>query len=247
MTDGSPPPHSGRVAWVTGGSSGIGAKTVELLRADGAEVGVIDVQPPSEDIPWVHADISSSGEVTQAAAELRRRIGDADILVNCAGLGAAARITELSDEMWSRDIGVNLTGSFHLLRETMTHMLTAGWGRIVSVTSSTGVRVTEGRASYAAAKAGLIALAKVAALEGASRGVTSNLVAPGVVETPLTIAAFGGAEALRERVTSSDIANPMRAVLEPVDVASAIRFLTLPEARYITGELIFVNGGSVMG
>lgn len=239
-------PHADRVAWVTGGSSGIGAKTVELLLADGAAVGIIDVQAPAVDIPWVSADISNSESVTDAARELRGSVGDADILINCAGIGGVSPITELSDEVWNREIGVNLTGSFHLLRETMEHMIAQGWGRIVSVTSSAGVRVTAGRAAYSASKAGLIALAKVAALEGAAHGVTSNLVAPGVVETPLTIAAFGGVEALRERVTRSDISNPMRTVLEPIDVASAIRFLTQPEARYITGELIYVNGGSVM-
>lgn len=249
IPEGSPiaQPHAGRVAWVTGGSSGIGAKTVELLIADGAEVGVIDLQAPAVDVAWTAADISSATAVADAAATLRSSVGDPDIVVNCAGVGAFARITDMSDEMWARDIGVNLTGSFHLIRETMAHMIATGWGRIVSVTSSTGVRVSEGRASYAASKAGLIALAKVAALEGAPHGVTSNLVAPGVVETPLTLAAFGSAAELRERVTNSDIANPMRSVLEPIDVAVAIRFLTQPEARYITGELVFVNGGAVMG
>jgi NAD(P)-dependent dehydrogenase (short-subunit alcohol dehydrogenase family) len=239
-------PHEGRVAWVTGGSSGIGAKTVELLLADGATVGVLDLQAPTEDLPWVSCDVSDPAAVKRATAKLRRLTGDPDILVNNAGLGGRYPITELPDEIWRRDMGVNLDGPFHMIRETMGHMMAQGWGRIISVTSTTAVRPVHGNASYAASKAGMIALAKTAALEGAPFGVTSNLVAPGVTETPLTVKNFGSSEALREKATNSHIANPMGTVNEPIDIAVAIRFLSLPEARHITGELIYVNGGAVM-
>jgi len=240
-------PHEGRIAWITGGSSGIGARVVELLQADGALVGILDIQPPATETHWVECDISDGDAVRAAAARLRADLGEADILVNDAGVaGGGGPLAEYSDETWHHTLGVNLTGAFYLIRETLGHMKEQGWGRIVSVTSTSGVRVGVGAAAYSASKAGLIALARVAALEGAPHGVTSNIVAPGVVDTPMTRALIGDREALQHAVEAGPISNPMRKVLDPVDIATAIRFFTLPEARHISGELMYVNAASFM-
>lgn len=197
-------------------------------------------------MPWVSCDVGDSDAVAQATATLRAEIGPPDVLVLSAGISVSRPITDLSDEQWHRVMRVNLDGAFYMMRATMEHMIAQRWGRIVSVTSTTAVRAHPKRAVYAASKAGLIALTKVAATEGAPYGVTANIVAPGVTDTPLTRREIGDREALERTVLESPIANPMKVILEPIDIAAAIRFLTLPEARYITGDVLYVNAGGYM-
>lgn len=236
----------GRVAWVTGGSAGIGRAIVSRLRADGVMVGIADAAPPDDDVPWIHAQLGTPDAAVAVAAGLSDLVGPADILVNNAGVVASGEIPDLSDADWDHVLAVNLSAPFHLLREAVPHMRERRWGRIVCISSGAAVRVQRGRAAYAASKAGLIALTKVAALENAAYGVTANVVAPGLVNTDMTRSALGGAEKLAELVRDSPIANPMGEIIEPGDIASAVAFLTSDESKHLTGQVLHVSAGSIM-
>jgi NAD(P)-dependent dehydrogenase (short-subunit alcohol dehydrogenase family) len=143
-------------------------------------------------------------------------------------------------------MAVNLTGAFHVTRAVLGGMIERGYGRIVNVASGTAVRVSPGAAAYAASKAGLIALTKAVALEGAAHSVTANAVAPGLVDTPMTRRLMPTDEALSTAATSSPIANPMGTVLSPDDIAHAIHFLCQTRSGRITGQVLHVNAGALM-
>ena len=125
-------------------------------------------------------------------------------------------------------------------------MVDRKYGRIISISSGTAVRVGPGTGAYAASKAGIIALTKAIAGEVARMGVTANVVAPGVTDTAMTRAQFGGQAQLIEQATNGGIANPMRVVIQPEDIAAAVAFFALPESRYITGQTLHVNAGALM-
>lgn len=235
-----------KTAWVTGGSAGIGRATVDLLRARGAKLGVLDLEQPSDDTPWVRCDLSDAGSVRTAGQELAAQTGLPDILVCCAGIPSFQRIEVQSDDEWQRVLGVNLTGALHCIRLCLPAMLSQRWGRIVTVASGGAVRVREGRAAYATSKAGLIALTKVAAVEGAAAGVTANVVAPGVTDTEFATAVYGDRKKVANAARASSVSNPMGVIMEPIDIAEAIAFFCRPESRYITGQVLHVSGGSVM-
>lgn len=236
----------GRVAWVTGGSRGIGAAVAARLEAAGATVAILDVREPTHDQPWTRCDITDPEAVGLVADALDKSIGPADILVNSAGIVSGAPIGEETIDNWERVIRANLTGAFTMMSRTFPGMAERGFGRIVSLSSGTAIRPLPGRAAYAASKAGVIALTKVAALEGAAHGVTVNAVAPGLTDTPMTREAVGGVKALRDSASTSSMANPMGAVLEADDVARCVAFLCTAEAGRITGQVLHVNAGSLM-
>lgn len=240
-------PLTGKVAWVTGGSSGIGAACVTRLTGLGATVGVLDLHPPTGDVPWQHCDLGDGASVERGAASLAASVGAADILVASAGIASEGHlIADLPTETWERIIDVNLTGTFRLIRLTLPTMTQRRWGRIVTIASGTAVRVYPGSAGYAASKAGLVALTKVAASEGAGHGVTANVVAPGLTDTPLARGADLGHEDLVRMVSSSAIANPMGELIEPEDSADAVAYFCLPAARHVTGQTLHVSAGSIM-
>jgi len=238
---------AGRTAWVTGGAGGIGAAIVRRLSERGAALGVLDVQegeaPPG---PLVHCDVSDAASVAAAADELERAVGPADIVVNCAGVSARSAVVDMTEELWHHVLSVNLTGPFLVTRRVLPGMLARRFGRVVNISSGSAVRVTEGTAAYSASKAGLIAFTKAVATEGAAGGVTANVVAPGIVDTPMTRRAWPTDEEMTAMATTSAIANPMRTILVPDDIAHAVCFLASPGAGHITGQTIHVNGGSFM-
>jgi NAD(P)-dependent dehydrogenase (short-subunit alcohol dehydrogenase family) len=240
------PPLEGKVAWVTGGSSGIGRSVVSILACRGASVGILDVQAPSDGGAWAKCDVSATDSVDEATRTLAERTGYPDVLVSNAGISLSQSIEGHSGEDWNRVLGVNLNGAFYVIRACLPPMLKRRWGRIITVSSGGGVRVLPQRAAYATSKAGLIALTKVAALEGAGRGVTANVVAPGLTDTGMASAVYGGQDGAHRAVGNSMVANPMGVLLQPSDIAEAIAFLASPASRYITGQVLHVNGGSVM-
>ncbi|AKS33727.1 SDR family NAD(P)-dependent oxidoreductase [Mycolicibacterium goodii] len=230
----------GKVAWVTGGSSGIGRATVSLLQRRGAAVGVLDLFEPAADIPWQACDLSDRGSVSAATDNLATMTGPADVLVCSAGINASHPVVDHPDELWQRVLGVNLSGTFHAIRACLPTMLERRWGRIVTLSSGGAVRVLADRAAYAASKAGIIALTKSVAQEGAKHGVTANVIAPGLTDTPMAAAVYGaGAD-------RSTVANPMGVLLDPLDIAHGIDYLCGPEARYVTGQVLHINAGGVM-
>ncbi len=240
---------NGRTAWVTGGASGIGAATVRQLAALGATVAVLDLaEPPagSDAEQAVACDVADSASVARAAAELEAGVGPPDILVNSAGVSTGAPVHELSDEQWARVLGINLTGPFVVSRQVLAGMMERGWGRIVNISAGSGIRPSPGTAAYAASKAGLIGFTKALALDAAPFGVTANVVAPGITDTPMTRGVWGSAERMRDMATNSRIANPMQVILDADDIAAAVVFLASEGAGHLTGQTLHVNGGSLM-
>jgi NAD(P)-dependent dehydrogenase (short-subunit alcohol dehydrogenase family) len=242
-------PLAGQIAVVTGGSSGIGAATVRELTELGARVAVLDLVAV-DDSPaalTVSCDITRGDEVDRCLAQVGRELGDPDILVPCAGATGPYPFVDFPDAEWRRIFAVNVDATFYLCRAVLAGMMARERGRIVLISSGAGVRPSKGTAAYASSKAAVIGLGKLIALEAAESGVTCNIVAPGLVATPMSMGFYGGdMDELRRVATTTIVANAMKVVLEPADIASVIGFLCLPAARYITGQTLHVNGGSLM-
>jgi NAD(P)-dependent dehydrogenase (short-subunit alcohol dehydrogenase family) len=209
-------------------------------------VGILDLHGPNDDVAWAKCDVSSADSVDEATHVLAERLGYPDVLVSNAGISLSQSIEGHTSEDWNRVLGVNLNGAFHVIRVCLPPMLERGWGRIITVSSGGGVRVLPERAAYATSKAGLIALTKVTALEGAKRGVTANAVAPGLTDTGMASAVYGDQDGAHRAAGTSLAGNPMGVLLEPSDIAEAIAFLASPASRYITGQVLHVSAGSVM-
>ncbi len=241
----------GRVALVTGASRGIGRATARALAAHGASV-VASARGDHADA--VAAEIRASGgraearalDVTEPAAieatvaEVLSRHGRLDILVNNAGITRDQLLLRLKRDDWDAVLDTNLTAVAMLTRAALKPMIKQRWGRIISLTSVVGQSGNAGQANYAAAKAGLIGFTKAVALEVASRGITVNAVAPGIIDTDMTrVLSQGAQEVWADRI-------PLRRMGTPEDVAEAVVFLASDEASYITGHVLAVNGGMYM-
>jgi NAD(P)-dependent dehydrogenase (short-subunit alcohol dehydrogenase family) len=243
----------GKTAWVTGASAGIGKAVVHRLTASGALVAGLDLDgrgladlfgDDSERFETI--DIRDPVSVSGAVAALVDRVGPPDILVNSAGISASASMMEHDAAMWADVLATNLTGSFNLARLVFGGMCERGFGRIVNISAGSGFRVGKGHAAYGASKAGVVALTKSLAVEGAPFGVTANAVAPGFVDTAMTRRRFPTDEDMQNAASSSPVANPMGRPLAAEDIAHAVWFLSLPESGAITGQTMHVNNGSLM-
>jgi 3-oxoacyl-[acyl-carrier protein] reductase len=242
---------SGRVALVTGASRGIGWAIATRLAAQGAHV----VAAAREDHagPVVEAiagaggkgdamalDVTEPGDIERAVASILERHGRIDILVNNAGIARDQLLLRLKREDWDSVLATNLTSAYVLTQAVLKPMVRQRGGRIVCISSVVGQAGNPGQANYAASKAGLIGFAKSVAQEVASRGVTVNVVAPGLIETDMT-------RSITERAQDDWKARiPLRRLGTPADVASAVCFLASDEASYITGQVLAVNGGMYM-
>jgi 3-oxoacyl-[acyl-carrier protein] reductase len=243
----------GRVALVTGGSRGIGAACCELLAQAGARLAInyrveraraeqlaSRLAARGAEAFAVAADVAQVAEVEAMIDETIGRYGRIDVLVNNAGIWTGAPIEEISDGEWSETLGVNLTGTFNVIRAAVPHMKQGG-GRIVNVSSTAGQRGEALHAPYAATKGAIISLTKSLASELAPHGILTNCVAPGWVETDMTASALGGAQ--RARILAEiPLARPAR----PVEIAGAVLFLASDLASFVNGEVLNVNGGAVL-
>ncbi len=182
-------------------------------------------------------DVASTAEVDGAVRELVARLGKVDVLVNNAGVSADALIVRISDEQWQRVLDVNLKGVFNCTKAVARPMMRARSGRIINLSSVVGVTGNTGQAAYAAAKAGIIGFTKSTARELASRGITANVVAPGLIETDMTEALDASARDMYRTMI------PLGRLGRGEDVAAAVTFLAGPGASYITGQVIHINGG----
>jgi 3-oxoacyl-[acyl-carrier protein] reductase len=246
---------AGRVALVTGGSRGIGRGICVALARRGATVVVNYAS--REDAAQETAklveeaggkavlsgfDVSDAAAVSSEIKRLGKELGGLDILVNNAGIAINGLLMRYKDEQWARSMAVNLFGAFAVARAASTFLLKAREsGRIINVSSVVGEMGNTGQAAYAATKAGLIGLTKALAREFAARGVCVNAVAPGYIETDMTD------EHLPEEQRAKMLeAIPLGRIGTPAEVADAVAFLAGPEAAYITGQVLRVNGGLLM-
>ncbi len=240
---------SGKNALITGASGGIGGAVAAALHAQGATVGLSGTRTgPLEELAAKLGERAhvlpcnlSDGEAVEALPkDAAKAMGSVDILVNNAGLTRDNLFMRMSDDEWDAVLRVNLTAAFKLSRGVLRGMMKARWGRIVSVTSVVGVTGNAGQGNYAASKAGLTGMSKSLAQEVASRNITVNCVAPGFIETAMT-EVLG--DAVRERTLAAIPAGRMGS---PDEIAAAVVFLASPEASYVTGQTLNVNGGMAM-
>ena len=242
-----------RVAVVTGGGSGMGRAICEHLARRGDEVAVLDIDGEAADAVakeiraeggtacGVRVDISDRAAIDAALDEVRSAFGPIGIMVTSAGIEGFAGFLEIDAAAWDRMIAVNLTGTFHCLQAAVPDMIEAGWGRIVTISSSSAQSGTRRMSHYVASKGGVIALTKALALDLAPHGITVNTIPPGVIDTPMMRRPIeSGAMASMEQVLARA---PLGRAGTPDDIAAACAFLCSDEAGYITGQQINVNGG----
>jgi 3-oxoacyl-[acyl-carrier protein] reductase len=249
----SPARHQGRRALVTGGSRGIGRAVALRLAADGADLVLVD-RTGDPDGPTVHeirelgrdcrhyrCDVSDAKQVQDLAARVTAEIGGISILVNNAGITRDNLFLRLGEEEWDQVLGVNLKGAFHCIKSFSRSMLKERWGRIINMTSVVGIMGNKGQANYAASKAGLIGLTCSIAKELAERQITVNAVAPGFIVSEMT-------SVLPENVQQELLRQiPLGRIGQGEDVAGLVSFLASEDSRYITGQVIRVDGGMLMG
>jgi len=229
---------TGRVALVTGGASGIGAATVELLRIHGAVVIAADLNPGG----GVEAlDVTDEGAVDALVASIVGRHGRLDLAANVAGTpGVYADVVDSTTEVWRSTMAVNLDGVYFCLRAELRAMRVHGSGAVVNVASSAGRMGVPGLAAYSASKHGVIGLTKSAALEVAGDGIRVNAVLPGSVRTPMLRGFVGGDEEVLEKMGRR---SPMGRLGEPDEIAEAIVWLLSDAARFVTGNALAPDGG----
>jgi 2-hydroxycyclohexanecarboxyl-CoA dehydrogenase len=246
----------GRVAVVSGAASGIGLAIGRRLAADGRRVALLDLdgdtaEQAAADLRRSGAsalaapvDVSDRGAVDLAFDRVRDELGPVEILVTSAGLDEFTPFTEITSQQWERMLAVNLTGTFHCLQAAVPDMLAAGWGRIVTISSSSAQGGAARMAHYVASKGGVIGLTKALAVELGPKGITVNTIPPGSIDTPMSNRAQE-----RGSLPDSDVIAkmlPVRRIGTPEDIAAACAFLCSDEAGYITGQQINLNGGRYM-
>lgn len=242
----------GQVAIVTGASQGIGAACAERLVADGAAVALWDV----DDIPgqalaakleakgaraiFVHCNVARKGEVDLAVASTLAAFGRIDALVNNAGIFKAADFLDISEADWDAVLDVNLKGSFLVGQAVAREMARTGGGAIVNMSSVNGVMAIPSIASYNVSKGGVNQLTRVMALALVDKNIRVNAVAPGTIATELAKNAVLGSDEARARIMSR---TPMKRLGEPAEIANVTAFLLSSASSYMTGEIIYVDGG----
>jgi 2-hydroxycyclohexanecarboxyl-CoA dehydrogenase len=242
-----------RVAVVTGGGAGMGFAIAQHLARRGDKVAVLDLradvsEQAAESIRaeggvaiGCGADVSDRAAVAAAYERVRSELGPIEILVTSAGIDEFTPFTDISVEAWQRVIDVNLTGTFHCVQLAIPDMLAAGFGRILTISSSSAQSGAKNMGHYVASKGGVIGLTKALAIEYARDGITVNTIPPAFIDTPMS----------RRAEERGDLANmdaiakrtPMGRAGTPDDIAAAAAFATSDEAGYITGQSINVNGG----
>lgn len=248
----------GRHALVTGGSRGIGAAVAEALAASGARVTVLgrdraalDAVAGRTDGLAVTADVTDAAALDAAMSAAEVRFGPIAILVNNAGAAATAKFTAADDALWDRMIALNLTSVVRATRRVLPGMLERGWGRVITVASTAGLKGYAYVSAYSAAKHAVIGLTRSLALETARSGVTVNAVCPGYTDTDLVRDSVARlvertgrpAEALLAEMVAG---NPQRRLIEPAEVARAVLWLADPASGSMTGQAIAVAGGEIM-
>ena len=241
---------TGKRALVTGASGGIGREIAKALAGAGARVALSGTRLAAleetagmiggEGHKILPCNLSDLDAVDRLVPEAEAALGGLDILVNNAGVTRDNLFMRMKNEEWDEVIAVNLTAPFHLSRAVLRGMMKQRWGRIINISSLTGVAGNPGQGNYAASKAGLIGMGKVLAQEVASRGITVNAIAPGFVSTAMT-------DELNDKQMEAILPKiPLGRLGTGAEVAAAALYLASDEAAYVTGQTINVNGGMLM-
>ena len=240
---------TGKCVLLTGASGGIGAEIARSLHAAGATVAISGTREgpltalASELGTRIHVlpcNLSDPEAVEALPKAASEAMGGLDILVNNAGITRDNLMMRMTDEQWSAVLDVNLTASMRLMRGVLRGMMKARWGRIINVSSVVGAIGNPGQANYVASKAGLVGMSKALAQEVASRGITVNCVAPGFIATPMTDALTDEQKAaINNRIPAGRMGTP-------TEIAAGVLYLASPEAAYVTGAVLHINGGMAM-
>lgn len=240
---------TGKTALVTGASGGIGAEIAKALHAAGATVGLSGTRvEPLEALAKelgarahvLPCNLSNPEEVEGLVKQATEAMGSVDILVNNAGITRDGLAMRMSDADWQSVIDVNLTATFRLCRAAIRGMMKARWGRIVNISSVVGATGNGGQVNYAASKAGMVGMSKSLAAEVASRGITVNCIAPGFITTAMT-------DKLNEEQKARILTQvPAGRMGDAAEIGAAVLYLASPEAGYVTGATLHVNGGMAM-
>ena len=240
---------TGKTALVTGASGGIGGAIAKALHEAGATVGLSGtrVEPLEalaaelgERAHVLPCNLSDAEAVDALPKQAIEAMGSVDILVNNAGITRDQIFMRMSDEEWQSVIDVNLTATMRLCRGVMRPMMKARWGRIINISSIVGATGNPGQVNYAASKAGMVGMTKSIAYEVASRGITANAVAPGFIATAMTD------KLTDEQKDKINAQIPAARMGTPEEIAAAVLYLASPEAGYVTGTTLHVNGGMAM-
>jgi 3-oxoacyl-[acyl-carrier protein] reductase len=241
-----------QIAVVTGAGRGIGRAIALKLAAQGADIAAVDLktdfaQETVEEVrklgrrAWaIAANVSEGASVEAAVEQILKETGRVDILVNNAGITKDGLLMRMSEADWDAVLDINLKGAFLFTRELSRSLLKQRSGRIVNIASVIGLIGNAGQCNYAASKAGVIGLTKSCAREFASRGVTANAIAPGFIQTAMTDKL---SQEQKDAITKQI---PLASLGQPEDVAEAVLFFASPAARYVTGQVLAVDGGMVM-
>ena len=240
---------TGKCALVTGASGGIGGAIARALHGAGATVGLSGtrVEPLQalaaelgERAHVLPCNLSDPEAVAALPKQAAKAMGSVDILVNNAGITRDNLFMRMSDDEWQSVLDVNLTATFRLCKGVLRGMMKSRWGRIVNISSVVGATGNPGQGNYAAAKAGMVGMSKSLAYEVASRGITVNAVAPGFIETAMT-------DKLTDDQKSAILGQiPAGRMGAPEEIAASVLYLASPEAAYVTGTTLHVNGGMAM-
>ena len=248
--------RAARVAVVTGGASGMGRSICEQFAEQGHRVAVLDIDGAAADAVAddlrhrgadalaCRADVADRASVDDAVGAVRRELGPVAILVTSAGISMFEPFLEITLESWNRIVEVNLTGTFHCVQAVIPDMVAAEWGRIVTISSSSAQRGSPRMAHYAASKGGVIALTKTLAREFAPFGITVNNIPPSAIETPMQHQAQADGYLPSNEAMAKTV--PLGRLGSGDDIAAACVFLCSDGAGYITGQVLGVNGGSVL-
>jgi NAD(P)-dependent dehydrogenase (short-subunit alcohol dehydrogenase family) len=230
----------GRVALVTGGASGIGAASVDLLRAGGARVAVLDLAPDGldGDVLAIQGDVSRSADADRAVADVESELGGLDVLVCSAGVGGDSLHTvDVDDDEWRRVFAINCDGTFFCNRAALRVMIGRGYGRIVNVASIAGKEGNPQAGAYSASKAAVIGMTKSFGKDVAGTGVLVNCIAPAVIETPIL------SQLTDEHIGYMVDRIPLKRVGKPDEVARLIAYLASEDLSFATGACFDVSGG----
>ncbi len=235
---------SDRVVLVTGGNRGIGHAIATRLAAAGHQVAITSRSGEADDADGllvVKADVTDPDSVDAAVSEVEEKLGNVEVLVSNAGITKDGLIIRMSDDEFTAVVDANLTGSFRVAKRVSKGMMRGRWGRMIFISSISGLGGQPGQANYSASKAGLIGMARTFAKEFSSRGITANVVCPGPIVTDMLM------ELSDEQRAAFEQAVPIGRLGQPDEIAAAVEFLASESAGYITGTVLPIDGGLSMG